>query len=125
MNLVPGGHDFERAPQRCPMQILGVSLIKAVLGIETPVSIAVFDSSADCKARRIHELLRELLVERRGIAVPDVNPHEPYALICGECLDRYRATHPRIRTIGDDRNQLAISETVGPSVVGATDRAWK
>ena len=96
---------------------------EAVLGIQPPVAIAIFDSSTDRVGRRVAQFLRELLAKRVRFAVADEDPYQANRLVDGVRLDFDLAAHRRVGSVGDDRHQLTIGEVEGPGVVRAGDRA--
>ena len=58
-----------------------------------------------------------------GVAIADEHPHHPEALLGRVGRDADLAADRRVRAVGDDRDELAVREPVGPPVVRAGDRA--
>src|SRR3546814_3500435 len=98
-------------------------LVEPVLGVEPPVARTVLDTAAHCMGRGGDQLFGKLLVERVGVGIADENPDEAEALLGRERLHRDGSADAAVGAIGDDGDQFAVAEPVGPAVIRAADRS--
>ena len=99
-----------------------MSLVETVLTCEAPVAFSGLNPTTD-DTLVLHQLTRQLVVDgrRRLVGDRDVHPHQTESLLDRIGLDVQLAADLGIRTVGDDRGQLAVSEPVRPAVVRAAD----